>query len=459
MLGLLWIALVGGLFWGLPFSNFLHPESSFLTTLGVVNFLIFIGIPLLMVILFVMRLFMRTHFKPRWAAGLWVFWLINLVSLMFVAMSTVREFSAGATLPLGSSSELGNPDTLFIEIEKNPYEETLLNFDNELIIADKKLISSNIDLRIEKSESGRFEIIQENYSRGGSNAESKQLASGIDYQYRVEGNKIIFPSTFEIPEGSKWRGQQANFIIKVPEGKWVKASGYRTFHFLHNLDVDRNYKFPWWRDGYTWLMGAEGLISPAFIQENQKDYSFEGFSKIRLEGPIKLNIRRGDLFTVTLKNGEQYRDELNVNQSGEQLSISTNAEPDRPIVFDITMPTLEEVLAVESDDIEIRDFNLEKLRIVNEGEAQIKAFVNVNALDVELSGGNELDVRGEGMHLKALLDDNARMDAEHFTIKTADLEATNGSWIKVSASDTLRQQVENSEIISKLNPVVISEAQ
>jgi len=38
-LGLIWVALVGGTFWGMPFSSFLLPESPLLTTLGVVNLL------------------------------------------------------------------------------------------------------------------------------------------------------------------------------------------------------------------------------------------------------------------------------------------------------------------------------------------------------------------------------------------------------------------------------------
>ncbi len=446
------------MFWGMPFSSFLHPASPFLTTLGVVNFLIFIGIPLLMIILAVMRIFMRTHFKPRWAVGLWVFWLVNLVSLMFVAVTSVKEFSAGGDVSKGATSGFTNADTLFIDLEKSVSDDVLLRFGDELFLSGDQLVSGNVQLNIEKSKTGQFEILQNNYSRGMSMEESQQLGSNIDYQYTVEGNKLTIPTTFTIPNGEKWRGQKVNLTLKVPEGKWVKinSQGENVYHTLRHVEQDENYSFPWYGEDYTWKMGPNGMIAPDFIKEKQQDYSFEGFSKIRLEGPIKLNILRGDLFTVKLERGKDYKDEINVSQSGSDLSISTNADPDRPIVFTITMPVLEELLAVNSDDIEIRDFDLEKLRIVNDGEAQIKAFVNVQNLDVELTGDNELDVRGEGNYLKAILSNDARMDAERFTVKVADLEALNGSWAKVSATDTLRQQVENSEVISKRNPVLIS---
>ena len=457
-LGLMWIALVGGMFWGMPFSSFLHPASPLLTTLGVVNFLIFIGIPLLMIILAVMRIFMRTNFKPRWAVGLWVFWLVNLVSLMFVAMTSVKEFSSGSDVSQGVTSGFTNADTLYIDLEKSPSENVLIRFGDELFLSGDQLISGSVNLNIEKSENGQFEILQNNFSRGRSMEESQQLGSSINYQYTVNGNRLTIPASFTIPKGTKWRGQQVNLTLRIPVGKWVKINSQHgdVYHTLRHVERDENYSFPYYGEDYIWQMGPDGMIAPDFIREKQKDYSFEGFSKIRLEGPIKLNIRRGNLFTIKLENGKEYEDEINVSQSGSDLSISTNADPDRPIVFTITMPTLEEVLAVNSDDVEIRDFDLEKLRIVNEGEAQIKAFVNVKHLDIELTGDNELDLRGEGNFLKVILTDDARMDAEHFNVKVADIEALNNSWIKVSATDTLRQQVENSEVISKRNPVVIS---
>ena len=62
------------------------------------------------------------------------------------------------------------------------------------------------------------------------------------------------------------------------------------------------------------------------------------------------------------------------------------------------------------------------LHIVNEGSAAIKVYANIDNLQVELTGDNELDVRGEGNYLNAILSDNAELDAEHFTVKKARVE-------------------------------------
>lgn len=456
MLTLIWLGAVGGLFWGLPFSSFLHPASAFLTTLGVINLLIFLGIPLLMLTLTIMRIFMRTHFKPRWAAGLWVFWVVNLVSLMFVAMSTVREFSAGGDMSLGATSGFTNADTLFISMEENPYKDVVMNLGNEVYFTDDRLILKNIDLNIEKSKTGKFEIVHNNFSRGNTVEEGQRLAAGIDYQYKTEGNKLILPSCFTLAKGIKWRGQKVNLTLKVPEGKWVKVDE-NVHRVLSNIETDENYRFPWWQYEYAWKMSPNGMIAPDFIKEEEKNYSFENFDKIRLQGHIKLEINRGDAYSVNLRRGKDYSDEIEISQDGSQINIMTSTDPGEPILIEITMPTLAELSLLESDDVTLRDFNLDNLKISNEGEAQVKAYINVQNLEVRLIGNNELDIRGDGNYLKAFLETDAHLDAEHFNAKVADITASGDSWVKVSVSDTLRQQLdESSDLISKLKPVIIS---
>ncbi|MCB0522803.1 MAG: DUF2807 domain-containing protein [Saprospiraceae bacterium] len=456
-LALIWLAAVGGLFWGLPFSSFLLPETPFLTTMGVINILVFIGIPILMLILTVMRIFMRTHFKPRWAVGLWVFWLVNLVSLMFVGMSTIKEFSTGGTSNVGSNILQPGADTLFIEMDNSQYDNVLFRMGDELAMSGDKLIDGDINLRIEKAEGGKYELIQSHASRGSSMEETEQLANAIDYQYKMEGNRLVLPSNFIIPRGEKWRGQKVNFTLKVPVGKWVKVNE-NARRIVRDIEQDASHRFPWWHEDYFWQMGPEGMVAPAYVEASQKDYSYRDFSKIRVEGGVKLNIRQGNDYRVLLDRSEDYEGEVEVSQSGDRLSISTASSTDEPVVFEITMPGIQELWAINSGDISLYDFNLGQLRIVNEGEAQIKAFVEVDNLTAELTGDNELDLRGKGKTLRAILSDDARLDAEHFTVGTADMHVMNNSWAKVSATDTLRQVVEEgSELVSKRSPVVINQ--
>lgn len=459
MLVLIWVGTVGGLFFGLPFSNFLIPGSPALTTLGAVNILIFLGIPLLMLALGVMRLFLRTNFKPRWTAGLWLFWAINLVSLMFVGVRTVRDFSNVGEVSLGSNSAAIAPtDTLTIDFEKNPYEDSFLRFGDELFISDNKLISECIRVKVEKSANNEFQVFHSNYSRGQGVGEGQQLASKIAYQYRIEGNHLVLPRFFEINKGEKWRGQRVNITIKVPEGKWVRPGKNFDWGEL-DLEVDDNYAFPWWESQYAWKMGKDGLFNPEFAKEQEEkenDMTFRDFTKITLDGDIELVIQQGSEYRLSFDQGEHERDNLDIRQDGDALIISANNHLDGNVRLNITAPNLTELVLSNSGDVLLQNFDLATFRLVNDGEAKVEFKANVNNLDVMLSGDNRLQLAGKCNYLKAMLDNEARLDADEFAVRVADITANNDSWVKISATDTLYQHFdESSDLVSKLKTSVV----
>jgi hypothetical protein len=233
--------------------------------------------------------------------------------------------------------------------------------------------------------------------------------------------------------------------------------GEETPRLVSSVETDDHYDFPWWQHGYAWKMGPNGMFSPDYVKEMEREYSFENFREIKVEGNIKLNVLRSDHFEIHIREGEEYEEQVTIEQSGSLLSISTGADQGEPMVVEVNMPELAAIEAVNTGDIQIRDFNQEKMLIRNTGEGQIKAVVNVNQLDVELTGDGNMDLRGEGRRLKAILKNEARLDAERFNVKTADVEAVNESWVKVSAADTLRQRVDDgSELISKGNPAIVN---
>jgi phage shock protein PspC (stress-responsive transcriptional regulator) len=461
LLVLFWIVSVGGLFMGMPFSSFLNPGSTMLTTLGVVNLLIFLGVPLLMLALGVMRLFMRTNFKPRWAAGLWLFWSLNLVSLMFVGTKTVKEFAHGADFSVGANkTDFAPADTLVIDYEKNPFERSFMQFGDGLFISDEKLISENIRLKVEKSESGKFEVLQTNFARGEGMTEGQQLASKINYEYRIEGNRLVLPSFFEIPKGEKWRGQRVNLTIKVPVGKWVRPGN--EFHWNDlDLQVDEQYSFPWWDSQYPWQMGKDGLFNAEFAKQHDEaegKTDFNGFTKINLEGDIILDIKQGGEYSVKFADGQSRPDMVEMFQEGDQLNIKLIDELDGKMELEITAPNLTELNISNGDKVRIHDFDLANMRIVNNGECRLDFQANVNKLELVLSGDNKAQLIGNCNYLTATLDNEARLDAEQLSVRVADITASNDSWVKVSAADTLHQHIdESSSLVSKLKTSVVIE--
>ncbi len=453
---LVWVGTVAALFLGLPFSSFLYPSSALLTSLGVFNTLIFIGIPLLMLALLVMRVFMGTHFKPRWAVGLWIFWAVNFISLMFVTTNVVREFSENSDLSLGATTGFTTADTLYISSEKAPNRSGILQFGNKISISDNRLVSKNVELRIEKSNSGKFELIQTNSSFGRTMDEAQKLAAGLDYQYQAEGNQLILPSFFNLEKGDRWRSQKVGITLRVPEGKWVKLAS------MDQMDVDiatdRNYKFPIWEKyDYFLKMEPQGMIAPDYINSSEERNSFENFDKIHLRGKVRLEIYQGEAFKVNMLRGAEYAEGVSISQEGTQLNIVAYDEPEGTVAIEIHLPSLTELSVAESDDITLQGFDQENLKITGQDESRMKASIHVQHLEIQLQDDSKLSLQGSGNYLKASLADEARLDAGDFSGRVADINASDDSWVRVSISDTLHQVLdENTKIISLLQPVVIS---
>ena len=192
--------------------------------------------------------------------------------------------------------------------------------------------------------------------------------------------------------------------------------------------------------------------------KRQKDLSLRDFSKIRVEGDVELDIRQSGEYSIRYAQGENQREYVNIQKQGDILVISADGDQiDGKVRLEITAPNLVELSLKNSGDVSLHDLDLASFRLMNEGEAKVDFRGNVNKLDVQLSGDNHLQLNGNCNYLTALLDYESRLDAEQFSVRVANITASNDSWVKISAADTLFQHFdESSDLVSKLKtPVVI----
>ena len=438
---------------GLPAASYIYPGSPGTVALAVLNLFFVVGIPATMLILAIMRVFMRSNFRPRWRFGLWAFWLINVIGMFAIGSFTLSQFShAAEPQKMGSEPLAINSDTLFVEMERSPAREALIQFGDNSCISGDQFYNGHIHLNFLRSKSGNFEIEQVTQSRGKSIREAEQLANNVDYQYRLEGNRLVLPSYFIIPKGEKWRGQFVELKIYVPDGKFVHR-GHRTTRFTNYVQDNPDHRFSIWHSGDLWQMTPKGMISPEEIAKAQQHFDFSDFSKIRVEGNIEMRLRQGDKFNIDVTDGERLLDRLDISQSDDRLTL--RSEANHRFGLDVTLPDLSELWVIDGREVEMRDFKLKKLRIVNEAEADIKIFADIDSLQAELTGQNELELRGNGFYLEAYLSDGAELDAGYFEVKNAKLEVQDRSGAKVSVADTIWRQPDGGKVDSRHQPVLL----
>ena len=455
-----WIASMIGLFFSFPFFNFLLPNTPILPVVGTVNILTIIGVPLLALIMLVMRSLFHFRMHPNWRAGLWSFWVLNIVSLAFLGIYMARQFGSGTEMNPRVGAVIAPTDTLKVELANNPYQHVWVHLGDELQISGDQLVSSNIFLKIEKSKANEFELIQGNYSHGESLGEAKQLAAKINYQPLVENNVLVIPQYFLINKGEKWRGQKIFLTLKVPVGKAIHL-GDDVNDFVRHTKESEGSPHIWYHNNKKWTMEEDGLscVDCERKHDSQQLSSYQNFSKLHLEGGMKVEITQSNQFNVRMTGKTHYTDKFDFAQMGETLSITSDlSHHSSPVRLYISMPELNFISAEDTDDIKIRGFEQDKMTIHNKGKYDIKAFVNVDSLALKQVGHNEIDVRGEGTYLSAHLDRRARLDAEHFSVRFAEITANNSSQASIAVADTVKQVADPSSRVSiDGQPLVISE--
>jgi hypothetical protein len=133
-----------------------------------------------------------------------------------------------------SSISIPNSDTLIVEGIEIPivdedlkgWEQTELTFNNQGFVMDnsKKRVYIEIDqLRIRKAgpkDSIGIKVIYK--SKGANHDDARQNISFIQYDLKIEGNKIMIPSYFTIDYQNQFRFQEMDLVLTLPENQFMK---------------------------------------------------------------------------------------------------------------------------------------------------------------------------------------------------------------------------------------------
>lgn len=447
----MWVGSVLGVFYLYPFGDFLFPGRSHIAVITVVSFLILFGIPLFGLIALVSRVFFGRRNRRKLALFLGILWMLNLIGMSFTAMTIAKEFQAEQNLNEEITLD-NNAETLNIALSGIDYEPTHLSFQDKVWISESGLVYDLVGLSIRKSESDRFELFKETYSRGSSRNEAEVIAQSIECKVSVnEDGVLILPSEIIIPNGKKWRGQEVRLILKVPVGKSIKLDG--DFHpILRNVDLEDKQVHPWRYSNKVWTMGPEGLVCFTCYDEDdhKKRFSFDNFSNVKIEGNIKATVKQtANYYSIRLSGTPSRMDQVDISKNGEMLLITSNLNnSSSPVRLVVNMPQLNTFVAQNTDDIYLDGFEQAKLLIENRGDQQLKANVSIDSLFVMQVGNNEVDLRGKSQYLIADISESANLDADKIEVKIATVKAAQNSRARLKVSDTLYKTQDESSSVS-----------
>ena len=436
-----WIGLLISFIFAIPFANFIF-GNTLLSSFAAASIFFVVAIPIIYLILLVAKPLFKKRINTTMQSGMMMFWVLNLVGLATFGSKFGWEFNQEEHVVQSEKILSFSQDTVSIGIVPESAHKSMINIDG-IKIFDDNLVVDNIRIKLAQSASEDFRLIHQNRARGKNSAESSKLARAIEYEPVISENGILFPTEFIIKKGSKWRNQRVDLTLEIPKGKSIKLpDGYA--NVARHIRVDHAIEHPpvYLSKGQVWTMKEDSFYSKENApQKIGEDRGFKDFKNINVTGPLKVNISKGEKFSVNVQGKGKYLKKVKMEQVGETLDIQlSNARYGSPVRLFVTAPDLARVDLEETDDVNISGFDGNKLDIINEGRHEVKAFVDVDSLYLNFSH-NKSDIRGKGKYLKVKLDDGARLDAEHYITNNAFVKAERAGKIKLEVIDTLRHNL------------------
>jgi phage shock protein PspC (stress-responsive transcriptional regulator) len=239
---IIFLFLAGSVF-GLSVFNIEYLDLIFLEGsdfyIGIVGVFIFIGIPVLMLIFWGIKILFKINYTNRWlnlTAG--IIWLIGFLILLFSSIKTLKDFNKDGIVR--EKIDVIQKDTMYLKMNElvlnyneldgyNKQEEGERNHSSKHrffgyilgVNNGKNYLLNDARLKIVKSSSNNFELVIVKEAQGGYKQIATERAKNIIYSVSQKDSLIQFDNLFKIVGVDKLRAQDVTVILKVPVGKVI----------------------------------------------------------------------------------------------------------------------------------------------------------------------------------------------------------------------------------------------
>ncbi|MFY0481888.1 PspC domain-containing protein [Flavobacterium sp. PLA-1-15] len=155
-------------------------------------------------------------------------WIISIALVISLSIKQATQFAFEGKSVKKELLQLNPNDTLQIKFRYNEsFANDIYDYDNYRLVQDstdtEMIFSSDVHIRILKSDDKQayIQIIKE--ADGESLSAAKRTAEKINYVYKLEGNQLILDNYLLTEAVNKFRNQEVEINLYLPEGIKFKA--------------------------------------------------------------------------------------------------------------------------------------------------------------------------------------------------------------------------------------------
>ena len=446
---MVWLGIIAGLAFSMPILTNFFPSQELLTMIGMINVLFVVGLPILAIILGIVRVVFGRRMGRGWVVAMIIFWVINAFSLASIGGTLSQEFMVEEQIEQRLPVDGFLADTLNLS-----YYQMEDQNDRRFYIGGEKieLPGAPVRFNIKKSPDGSWHMNKLVSARGRKGADARALAGDLYLPLQASAGNLAIPREVPFSEITKWRDQEADIELLVPEGAFL--------HLAERVVDKGNMRVDQYPSGtQLYQMSSSGQLlcqsCPAQMNDNnttpsgQTDEQYKDFNSLSLSGPMKVTIEQGEAYDVQFSGPEQYLKSIESLQENGILSVHLPAQKlSAPVRLYLTLPDLQELNLDHTDDVRVKEFSGEQISINAAGDFELKTMVKVKEFNLAGLEGVEVEFTGSADIMNVQLENESRLDTDRGSVGSMRLSANNGSRIKLKQGvQILEQEIsENSSL-------------
>jgi len=240
-----------------------------------------VGIPFFMLFYLGLRILVNTLKRLSLTAKLSLLgvWLIAVITIAVLGVRQGIAIAVGGESVTTEVLQLQASDTLTVKMKtQNKYGAEQYHNRSWKIRTDadgnKVIYNRDVEFGIQKSDSPEAKLIIKKMAQGSSYDDAQARAENIVYNFEIEGNTLLLDNFFVTELKNKFRDQQVDLILAIPEGMTLFTDeNVASYHRNWYSDLlDRKFV------SYYTIMQDSKLICtdcpPEEIEEDSNDWEY-----------------------------------------------------------------------------------------------------------------------------------------------------------------------------------------
>jgi phage shock protein PspC (stress-responsive transcriptional regulator) len=227
-------------------------------------------------------------------------WIIAVLSLVYFGLTQVSEYFNEGKVIAKKTITCQPTDTLHVEMRSNVYyDNDFKNHENFEFIQEKNFLehkdfeftqdstgtsliySNNVRFRIVQTEQTAPYLQIEKSSRGKTVLDARKRADKILYTFEIKGNRIILDDYLLTQLENKYRGQEVEVFLYLPEGMFFSPNK-NIRYFDASYESDYNLKLN--SDNEVYKMTNKDLICLNCKADEDLDGNVKKITTVKVNG-------------------------------------------------------------------------------------------------------------------------------------------------------------------------------